>query len=92
MDLSASIVGLAFDASGNLYAANYAQGSVHRFSPTGDDLGVFASTGLILPRDLAIVPGTAAPTAKGECQQEGWQSFDSFKNQGDCIQFLNTEM
>jgi sugar lactone lactonase YvrE len=88
--LSASFLGIAFDASGNLYVANYADGNIHKFSPAGGDLGVFASTGLAFPRDLVIVPGQAAPTAKDECQVEGWQSFDPFKNQGDCIQFLNT--
>ena len=42
--LSASMFGIAFDASGNLAMANFAEGSIHSFSPAGDDLGVFAST------------------------------------------------
>jgi len=88
--LSASFFGIAFDALGNLYVANYAEGNIHRFSPAGDDLGVFASTNLISPRDLVIVPSGATPTAKDECKEDGWQSFDPFKNQGDCIQWLNT--
>jgi DNA-binding beta-propeller fold protein YncE len=89
--LSASFFGIAFDTFGNLYVANYAEGNIHRFSPAGDDLGVFASTGLINPRDLVIVPSGATSTAKDECKEDGWQSFDdSFKNQGDCIQLLNT--
>ena len=81
--------GIAFDASGNLYVANFAEGSIHRFSPAGDDLGVFASTGLVRPRDLVIVPLGAAPIVKDECKEDGWQSFDPFKNQGDCIQSIN---
>lgn len=36
--------GLAFDAQGNLYVANYNQDTIEKFSPTGADLGVFAST------------------------------------------------
>jgi sugar lactone lactonase YvrE len=93
LDLSAEMLGIAFDASGNLYVANFAQSNIHKFSPAGEDLGVFASTGLVTPRDLVIMPKGAAPTAptiKAECKEDGWQSFDVFKNQGDCIQLLNT--
>jgi sugar lactone lactonase YvrE len=89
LELTDSIMGMAFDADGNLYVANYAEGNVHRFSSAGLDLGVFASTGLAFPRDAAVLRA-AVPVTKEECKQDGWESFDSFKNQGDCIQFLNT--
>ena len=89
-DPTSSFLGIALDASGNLYVADSAGGHIHRFSPTGADLGVFASTGLISPRDLVIVPPGTAPAAKDDCKDDGWQSFDSLKNQGDCIQLLNT--
>jgi sugar lactone lactonase YvrE len=36
-------LGLALDRAGNLYAANVGDGTIHRFSPTGADLGVFAT-------------------------------------------------
>ena len=31
------------------------------------------------------------PASKDECKQDGWQSFDdpAFKNQGDCVSFVN---
>jgi hypothetical protein len=34
----------------------------------------------------------SAPTNKDQCKNGGWKTFDSpaFKNQGDCIQFVNT--
>ena len=35
-------LGLALDRVGNLYAANVGDGTIHRFSATGADLGVFA--------------------------------------------------
>src|SRR6185436_14611925 len=41
-------------------------------------------------RDLAIVPG---PVDKDQCKKGGWQAFGfprAFKNQGDCISFVNT--
>ena len=36
-------MGLAFDRSGNLFAANFATNTVEKFAPNGTDLGVFAS-------------------------------------------------
>jgi len=38
-------------------------------------------------------PTPAAPTSKDDCKNGGWKNFTSphpFKNQGDCIQFVNT--
>jgi DNA-binding beta-propeller fold protein YncE len=36
--------GMAFDSNGNLYVANFDNSTIKKFSSTGDDLGVFAST------------------------------------------------
>jgi MYXO-CTERM domain-containing protein len=36
-------IGIAFDPSGDLYAANAAGNTIRRFSPTGMDLGDFIS-------------------------------------------------
>jgi sugar lactone lactonase YvrE len=91
-----SFRGIAFDASGNLYVANSARGNVLQFLPAGGtpQTPPFAS-GLSSPWDLVIVPVIippvpSNPTIKTECKEDdGWQSFD-FKNQGDCIQFVNT--
>jgi DNA-binding beta-propeller fold protein YncE len=47
-------LGLAFDTAGNLYVANELSNAVRRFSPTGVDLGDFASTGLFQPFGLAF--------------------------------------
>lgn len=36
---------------------------------------------------------TGPPTLKDQCKNDGWKRFDTprkFKNQGDCIQFVNT--
>jgi DNA-binding beta-propeller fold protein YncE len=48
-----ALYGLAFDASGNLYAADRYSNSIHLFSPTGENLGDFAS-GLADPIGLAF--------------------------------------
>jgi sugar lactone lactonase YvrE len=85
--------GIAFDASGNLYVANSAGRNILRFPPAGGAAAPepFAS-GLGFPWDLVIVTmpsNPTDPTIKTECKEDGWLSFD-FKNQGDCIQFVNT--
>jgi hypothetical protein len=82
--------GLTFDSLGNLYVANYDVDSVQLISPSGTDLGVFASTPLIGPRDLVVVPG---PINEGQCKNALWQTYSFprlFKNQGECIRFVNT--
>ena len=41
----------------------------------------------------APVPQIGPPTNKDQCKNGGWQTFNTprtFKNQGDCIQFVNT--
>jgi hypothetical protein len=37
-------------------------------------------------------PATGPPSNKEQCKNGGWQRFDSplFKNQGDCIKYVNT--
>ena len=45
--------GLAFDAAGNLYAANYGDNTIQKFT-TGGARSVFASTGLSGPIGLAF--------------------------------------
>src|SRR5262249_41812426 len=45
--------GLGFDGAGNLYVASGGDGTIHKFGPTGADLGVFAS-GLDTPRGLGV--------------------------------------
>ena len=46
-------VGLAFDSAGNLYAANYDNNTIEKFTPGGVG-SLFASTGLSNPRGLAF--------------------------------------
>jgi len=61
---------------------------IKKFSPTGVDLGGFGIGG----RDLVVVP-LGGPTSKEECKKGGWETFDFpriFRNQGDCVQFVET--
>jgi len=47
-------VGLAFDSQGNLYTANHGNNTIHRYSNSGADLGVFTQIGLNIPTGVAF--------------------------------------
>jgi hypothetical protein len=49
--------GLAFDHAGNLYVSNNNSNTIEEFSPTGTDLGVFASVGLNQPHGMLFSQG-----------------------------------
>ena len=34
-------------------------------------------------------PGASVPTSKDQCKNGGWRNFPQFKNQGQCIAFVN---
>jgi len=77
--------GFDFDRGGDLYSAA-SGGPIEKFSASGENLGGFGVGG----RDLVIVPG---PVAVDQCKNDGWSTFQFpriFKNQGDCVQFVET--
>ena len=86
----AHVGGLAVrPTDGVIFASGGDQGDIYTLSPTGTQTFVgFTSVGGV--GDLAFTP---LPTSKADCKDGGWQRFSfpfSFKNQGDCIQFVNT--
>ena len=74
---------------GIIFASGGDAGRLWTLSPTGTQTFVgFTNVGGV--GDLAFTP---LPTSKADCKNGGWQRFSfpySFKNQGDCIQFVNT--
>jgi WD40 repeat protein len=48
--------GIAIDASDNVYVSNAIDGTIRKFSNAGQDLGVFASTGVNYATGLAFDP------------------------------------
>ena len=40
--------------------------------------------------DLTVVDARALPNSKDQCKNGGWQTFEVFKNQGDCVSFVAT--
>jgi hypothetical protein len=37
------------------------------------------------------VPAPPVPTSTSDCKNGGWQAFDVFKNQGDCVSYVATD-
>jgi hypothetical protein len=50
----------------------------------------FRQTLLQQPSGTGTVTFVAFPTDKGQCKDGGWQAFGVFKNQGDCVSFVET--
>jgi len=74
---------------GVIFASGGDEGSIWTLSPTGTQTLV-GLTGVGGVGDLTFTP---LPTNKDQCKNGGWQRFSfpySFKNQGDCIQLVNT--
>jgi hypothetical protein len=86
----AHVGGLAVrPTDGVIFASGGVDGDTYTLSPTGTQTFV-GLTGQGGVGDLAFTP---LPTSKADCKNGGWQRFSfpySFKNQGDCIQLVNT--
>ena len=41
------------------------------------------------PIGIAVSPLPRVPTSKEQCKNGGWRNFPQFKNQGQCIAFVN---
>jgi hypothetical protein len=39
--------------------------------------------------DITVVDAQPMPTSKEQCKNGGWRNFPQFKNQGQCIAFVN---
>jgi 6-phosphogluconolactonase len=40
------------------------------------------------PAGIAVTPLPRVPTSKQQCKNGGWHNFPQFKNQGDCVSFV----
>jgi hypothetical protein len=48
----------------------------------------FAFTGWDLEFETYTSAPPVAPTSKDQCKSEGWQTYPQFRNQGDCVSFV----
>ena len=86
----AHVGGLAVrPTDGVIFASGGDEGDIYTLSPTGTQTFVgFTTVGGV--GDIAFTP---LPTSKDQCKNGGWRRFRfpyRFKNQGDCIQLVNT--
>jgi hypothetical protein len=74
---------------GAIFASGGDEGDIYTLSPTGTQTFVgFTTVGGV--GDIAFTP---LPTSKDQCKNGGWERFSfpyTFKNEGDCIQLVNT--
>jgi DNA-binding beta-propeller fold protein YncE len=42
------------------------------------------------PLGIAVTPPGRMPTSRDQCKDRGWRNFPQFKNQGDCVSFVET--
>jgi hypothetical protein len=69
-----------------------ASGSFEALAPLGtQDIGTWTATvvwsGGTLTQSLFV--DCSAPASKEECKKGGWHNFPQFKNQGQCVAFVN---
>jgi hypothetical protein len=50
----------------------------------------FAVAGQPLNGRAVVFDAPLVPTSKGQCKNGGWLNFPQFKNQGDCVSFVET--
>ena len=87
---TAHVGGLAVrPTDGVIFASGGFPSDIYTLSKDGEEtfLGLTGFGGV---GDIAFTP---LPTNKDQCKNEGWQDFSfpyTFKNQGDCIQLVNT--
>ena len=80
------IAGMAFGPDKNFYLIGY-YSTVYRYDgETGEFINSYG-TGLRGTSGLTFTP---FPTSKDQCKQDGWRGF-RFKNQGQCIKFVNPD-
>jgi hypothetical protein len=55
-----------------------------------EDGNTLASYGITAGDTLLLVQPLSLLTDKDQCKKNGWKAFGVFKNQGDCIKYVNT--
>ncbi len=74
---------------GTIFVSGGFPGEIATISPDGD-VDLIGTTGVGGVGDIAFTP---LPLKRGDCKNGGWALFSfpySFKNQGNCIQLVNT--
>lgn len=73
------------------YVANEGSNTVSVIDTATNTVVATAAAG-VTPDQVAITPGIGPPSNKNQCKKGGWRVFTiprKFKNQGDCVSFVN---
>jgi hypothetical protein len=76
---------MAFGPDKNFYIIGYFS-TVYRYD---GETGAFINSYGSGRRGTLGLTFTPFPTSKDQCKKDGWRAF-GFKNQGQCIKFVNT--
>jgi YVTN family beta-propeller protein len=84
--------GVAITAEGSrAYVTNQSSNSVSVIDTASNTVVTMVQVGRA-PSGVAITPRIGSPTHKNQCKNDGWRVFTvprKFKNQGDCVSFVN---
>jgi YVTN family beta-propeller protein len=79
---------------GHVYVANLNDASVSVIATASNTVVATVGVGTApVAFGVFIAPGIGPPTSKDVCKNGGWQTFTvprTFKNQGDCVSFIET--
>jgi 6-phosphogluconolactonase len=89
-----SPLGIAIHPDGrSVYAANASDNTISQYSVAADGTLSPNSPATVAagsnPLEIAVTPLPRVPTSKEQCKNGGWRNFPQFKNQGQCIAFVN---
>jgi YVTN family beta-propeller protein len=74
------------------YAASFGSNSVWVIDTATNAVITTVAVGLA-PVGVAVMAGIGPPTTRDQCKRLAWKTFTvprTFKNQGDCVSFVNT--
>jgi YVTN family beta-propeller protein len=73
-----------------VYVANSSSNTVSVVSTATNTVTATVTVGNT-PVVIAMLVRTQGPTGKDQCKNDGWKTFTNpaFKNQGDCVSFVN---
>jgi YVTN family beta-propeller protein len=87
--------GIAVNPDGkSVYVTNSIADTVSQYDVSANGVLRFKSPGFVPvgthPEGIAVTPLPRVPTSKDQCKSGGWRIFPQFKNQGDCVRFVET--
>ena len=89
---SASYSNLAYTATIQTPTGNYRDEGTASFSVGyfGTTVGLTETFRSALTQPTLLPPTLLLPTSKADCKNGGWQKYSQFKNQGQCVDYVDS--